>query len=373
MHYKRYLKKLIQQDLAEKMVFVGGPRQVGKTTLAKQFIKSTQNYYLWDDLDDRAILKSHHIPIGRKTIVLDEIHKYRRWRTLVKGLYDKYSDQLKIIVTGSARLDYYCKGGDSLVGRYHYFRLHPFSISELKIKSVADSKKLLDFGGFPEPYLKGSKTFLRRWQREYQSRVVYQDLRDLSNLRDISAIELLVDALPARVGSLFSHNSLAEDLEVSPHTIKNWIQNLERVYFCYSISPYGSQQLKAVKKQQKLYLWDWSLVASNGARFENMVANHLLKFCHYQEDVFGFKMELRFLRHKLGHEIDFVILRDGRPIFAVECKSGEKSLSRSISYFRKRLDIPKYYQVHLGESEFGSESNGRVLPFHKFCVLEDLP
>lgn len=373
MNYTRYLQKPIGIDLKSKMVFVGGPRQVGKTTLAKTFVTSPKQYLTWDDLEDRSILKKHQIDTDLKFVVLDEIHKYGRWRTLVKGLFDKYHDKLAIMVTGSARLDHFRKGGDSLVGRYHYYRLHPLTLGEVDSTfSNQTVQKLLNFGGFPEPFREASETFYRRWQRERVSRVVYQDLRDLDTVKDLSILELLVDALPEKVGSLLSLRSLQEDLEVSPNTVARWIQVLEMIYYCYRIMPYGASKLRAVKKANKLYLWDWAEVKSPGPRFENMVAGHLLKYCHFIEDTQGYKMELRFLRDMELREVDFVVIQDKIPLFAVECKTGEGKLSPHIQYFRRRTKIPKFYQVHLGTKDY-TDDNARVLPFSTFCKTLKLP
>lgn len=374
MNFTRYLEKHIKSDLRRKMVFVGGPRQVGKTYLSKLFLKKKgEGYFNWDDLADRAIIKKHQIDPELKLVVLDEVHKYVRWRTLVKGLYDKYREILSIIVTGSARLDLLRKGGDSLVGRYHYYRLHPFSLGEIDSSySSKTLQRLLKFGGFPEPYILQDESEHRRWQRERLSRVVYSDISDLGTIRELSQIELLVDMLSSRVGSVLSVKSLSEDLEVSPNTISRWLEILETVYYCYRILPYGPPKIRAVKKSNKLYLWDWSEIESHGARFENLVAGHLLKYCHYVEDTQGHKMELRFVRDVDLREIDFVVLKNKKPLFAVECKTGEGAIAKSLYYYRERTPIPKFYQVHLGEKDF-SDNNIRVLPFAKFCKVTGIP
>lgn len=373
MKYTRYLEYDIKTDLAKKMVFIGGPRQVGKTTLAKTFIQQDRQYLSWDDLNDRTMLKKHQIDSNLKVVVLDEVHKYARWRMLVKGLFDKYREKLSIIVTGSARLDHFRKGGDSLVGRYHYYRLHPLTLPEVdkkyQEKTIAD---LLKFGGFPEPFQAKSEMTYRRWKKERISRVVYQDLRDLETVKEPSLLELLVDMLPGKVGSVLSIKSLQEDLEVSPNTVSRWIQILERIYYCYRIAPYGAPKIRAVKKSNKLYLWDWAEVENAGARFENMVAGHLLKYCHFIEDTQGYQMELRFIRDTDLREIDFVVIKNKKPMFAVECKTGEGKLSPHIHYFRNRTLIPQFYQVHLGTKDY-LDANARVLPFSTFCKVTEMP
>lgn len=372
MNFTRYLKNTILTDLKRKFVFIGGPRQVGKTTLSKTFIQSDKQYFNWDILESREIIKKHQFDEDLKLIILDEVHKYSRWRMLVKGLFDKYLNKLSVIVTGSARLDLFRKGGDSLFGRYHYYRLHPLSLSEIdKTYQMATLEELIKFGGFPEPFFEKSESFYRRWNRERMSRVVYQDLRDLDTVKDLSKIEILVDALPERVGSVLSIKSLQEDLEVSPNTISRWIEVLESIYFCYRILPYGSPKIRAVKKSTKLYLWDWAQIESPGPRFENLVASHLLKYCHYLEDTEGYKMELRFIRDVDLREVDFVVLKDKKPIFAVECKTGEKNVSSNLKYFAERTPIPEFYQVHLGKAKY-TNKNIHILPFTEFCKIKKL-
>ncbi|MDC0357762.1 AAA family ATPase [Oligoflexia bacterium] len=365
----------MEQDLQEKMVFIGGPRQVGKTTLAFQFLKNATKghpaYFNWDVLKDREQIRKVQFPPNEKLLVFDEIHKFKRWRGLIKGLFDEHFPNRNFLVTGSARLDYYRRGGDSLQGRYHYWRLHPFSLGELSPKALPD---LIQYGGFPEPFLKGERRFWRRWHRERINRIVHEDLQDLEKVRELSLIELLVDALPDRVGSLLSLNALAEDLEVSPRTVDRWILILEQLYYCFRIAPYGSPRIRATKKNKKLFLWDWAAIPDEGERFENMVACHLLKYCHFLEDHEGHKMELRFLRDTDGREVDFVVLKDRKPLFAIECKTKEKQRSKAIRYFKARTNIPKFYQVHLGEREYGDpEHEGKVIPFTKLVAELGLP
>lgn len=378
---KRYLYPFIQEDLKEKMVFVGGPRQVGKTTLALSFLPTgSENepaYLNWDNLEHRSKIMNGILPSGENLVIFDEIHKMAKWRGLIKGLYDTHKSSIAFIVTGSARLDHYRKGGDSLQGRYHYYRLHPFSIGEISSNpSASDVDRLLQFGGFPEPFAKGTEKFWRRWSRERMQRVTYGDLRDLENVRDVSLIELLIENLPQRVGSPLSIQNLREVLSVSHDSVARWLKILEALYVIFRISPFGSPRIKAVTKEQKLYLWDWSQNKENeGARFENMVASHLLKYCHFIEDTEGHDMELRYLRDKDKREIDFVVLKDKKPLFAVEAKvSDSKEPASEAAYFRARTDIPKFYQVHLGSKDFGNENTSvRVLPFLTFCKELALP
>ena len=375
--HDRYIQKPVKTDLKSKMVFIGGPRQVGKTTLALSFLSEpnakSPAYFNWDDISDRPKLLRGEFPPSEKIIILDEIHKFARWRNLVKGFFDKNKGELSFLITGSARLDYYSKGGDSLQGRYHYYRLHPFSLGELDAKPTKDNLDLLlKFGGFPEPLFKAEEKFWRRWQRERLQRVIYDDIRDLESVKEISLLELLASELPNRVGSPLSVKNLKELLQVAHETVERWLKIFERMYYCFRIPPYGPPKVRAVRKEQKLYLWDWSLVEEPGPRFENFIASQLLKYCHFIEDTEGYRMELRFLRDTDKREIDFVVLKDRKPMFAVECKTGDKDVSPSIYYFKERVQIPKFYQVHQGQKDY--KKNGvRVLPVPTLCEELDLP
>ncbi len=311
------------------------------------------------------------MPPEAPRIVLDEIHKYARWRNLVKGLWDTREPGQTFLVTGSARLDVYRRGGDSLHGRCHPYRLHPFSLREVGGGPDAlDS--LLRFGGFPEPFVRASDRHWRRWQRERLDRIVRDDLRDLERVREVSLVEVLVDALPSRVGSPLSIKSLREELDVAHDTAARWLDILERLFVCFRIPPFGAPRIRAVKKEQKLYLWDWSSVADPGARFENLVVSHLLKFCHFVEDTDGRRMELRFLRDTDAREVDVVVLRDRKPVCAIEVESGERAPSPAIRYFRQRTPIPRWYQVHRGTKDVVVDGV-RVLPFETLCEELGLP
>nr|MBF0223770.1 ATP-binding protein [Desulfobulbaceae bacterium] len=336
-YMERYLTPNIIDDLKQKMVFVGGPRQVGKTTLALDILGGDETdpaYLNWDYLGDKKDLIKGKLPVNAPLVVLDEIHKYREWRNLVKGFYDKNKSKISFLVTGSARLDYYRKGGDSLQGRYHYYRLHPFSLYELnRAPSKNDLDALMHFGGFPEPFLGQSEKGWKRWQRERLSRVIMEDLVSLEQVKEISQLEVLALLLQEKVASLLSINSLREDLSASHEAVDRWVTIFENIYYCFRIRPYGSKKINALKKDRKLFLWDWSLCVHEGARFENLVAANLLKYCHFVEDTSGEAMELCYLRDKNKREIDFVVLKNNQPVFAVEFKTGEGDVSKNISYF----------------------------------------
>lgn len=381
----RYIYSNVINDLKSKMVFIGGPRQVGKTTLSFSILGAGKEenpaYLNWDDKEDREKILNGMFPPDQNLIVLDEIHKYRLWRGLIKGFYDKKKSRHSFLVTGSARLDYYRRGGDSLQGRYHYYRLHPLSLGEL----ISHSKEtgefndnnstlsaLLRFGGFPEPFFKAEETHWRRWQNERMSRVIQEDLVSLEKVNEVSSLELLADSLPSKVASILSVKSLSEDLSVAHNTVKRWLQILENLYVCFRISPFGAPTIRAVKKEQKLYMWDWSLCIDEGARFENLVASQLLKYCHLIEDTQGFKMELRYIRDTDKREVDFIVIKDQSPLFAVECKLHDTNISPNLRYFRERMEVPAWFQVHLGDSHY-EKSGIEVIPFEKLVRKLELP
>ena len=387
---KRYLIDDILRDLDEKMVFIGGARQVGKTSMAKFIAENhykTSDYLNWDVRDDRRNIIQSSFKGNAEIILFDEIHKYKDWKNYLKGQFDKHREDFRILVTGSARLDVYRRGGDSLMGRYFYYRLHPFSVAESFEKrnplkpfeeiSIGDASPetaelfsaLKKFGGFPEPFLKQSERDLRRWHSSRLERLVKEDIRDLETIRDLSALQILVDLLPTKVGSLLSLNSLREDLGVAHKTVANWMDILERFYYHFRIYPFSHKKIKSLKKEPKLYLWDWSeITANDGAKLENVAASHLLKLCHYLNDVDGYKTELSFLRDIDGREVDFLVTEAGKPWFAVEVKSSAKDISKSLTYFGDKLDIPFLYQLVDERNIDMRKDRIRVLSMDKFLL-----
>jgi uncharacterized protein len=367
------------EDLPKKIVIVGGPRQVGKTTVAMQFLEGSSPdhpaYFNWDVVGRRNDLVSGIIPADETLIVLDEIHKYRLWRNLIKGFYDQYKGRKQFLVTGSARLDFYSRGGDSLQGRYFYYRLHPFSLGELDAEAKRSSlETLLRYGGFPEPLFAADDRTCRRWQAERIRLVLKDDITSLENVKDIELVGLLAETLTKKIASPLSIANLKNDLQVSHETVDRWVRILENLYFCFRLAPFNIPKLRALKKERKLYLWDWSLCSDDAARFENLVASHLLKYCHFLEDTEGYKMDLRYIKDTAGREIDFVVLQDNKPQFAVECKLGERNLSSNISYFSSRTGIPMFYQVHCSDADYEAPScRARVMPFTKFIVEKAIP
>lgn len=385
---KRSLEAPVEEDLARKAVFLAGPRQVGKTTLARRVLDSfgAGVYLSWDNREDRREIRAARWPGGRALVVLDELHKWRGWKGWLKGEFDKHRDRLRFLVTGSARLDLYRRGGDSLQGRYHHYRLHPFSYAEVEshggnatpepgreLSIPARGSKhlagtLLEFGGFPEPFLAASARTLRRWQKERLDRFFREDVRDLEAVRNLSAIETLADLLPGRVGSPLSANALREDLEVSHRAVTSWLDVLDRLYHLVRLRPYAARAVRGLRKMPKAYLWDWSLVPERGPRFENLIALHLLKLCHSLADRDGHRAELHFLRDRSGREVDFLVTVAGKPWFAVEAKTTETRIDPSLLYFRERLKIPWVYQVVLDAPRDFIEEGVRCVPAERFLA-----
>lgn len=358
----RYLRAQVEADLARKMVFVAGPRQVGKTTLARSLPGAAPGYLSWDVASDRERILRRELPPALLW-VFDEVHKYRSWRGLLKGLYDGRRRGQRILVTGSARLDLYRFGGDSLQGRYHMLRLHPFSAAELKTSSASGLRDLLSLGGFPEPFLGGSETEARRWSREYRSRLVREDVAGLERTQDLGNLELLMLRLPELVGTPLSVNALREDLQVSHKSVATWLNVLERLYAVFRLPPFGAPRIRAVKKEQKHYHFDWSLVPSDPARFENLVASHLLKWVHLEQDARGRDLELRYFRDTDGREVDFVVTEGRRPILFVESKWSDAPVDANLRYLKARFrDVDAWQVSATGVKDFVSPERIRVAP-----------
>lgn len=350
------------------MVFVGGPRQVGKTTLAKKILDGKSGYLSWDIPTDKERILRQEWP-HTSLWVFDEIHKYKSWRNMLKGLYDQFQGRKKILVTGSASLDYYRHGGDSLQGRYHHFRLFPLSVAELKIKNKKGLLDLLNLGGFPEPFFEGSQVEAKRWSSEYRHRLINEELTTLEHVVDMGKLELLSLRLPMLVGNPLSLNALREDLEVNHQTLSRWVEILERIYSIIRVPPFGAPRLRAVKKERKHYHLDWTLVPDMAMRFENLVAIHLLKWVYYEQDTKGRELELRYFRDVDGREVDFVITENLKPIQIIECKWADAGINAALNYFKTRFPSCEAWQISAtGAKDYESTEGIRVTPACTFLA-----
>jgi len=384
----RSVTDFIREDLGKKMVFLGGPRQVGKTTLARNLADEEPNnvYFNWDNPKHKLQIIGLEWPPATTFLIFDEIHKYDKWKNLIKGIWDTRENQEKIVVTGSSRLNVYRKSGDSLLGRYHYYVLHPFTLAELNSidrsaqmpepchllefdqpsQNIAD---LFKFGGFPEPLVDGTERSLLRWQNERFERIFREDIRDSEKVRSLSQVELLGALLPKRVASPLSLSSISEDIQTSPKNIIAWMDLLCRNYYCFRVMPYHLRLERALKKESKYYLWDWSEVESEGSRFENMIACHLLKFCDFYQNVFGIKAKLWYVRDREKREVDFLVTWGETPWFMVECKL-TRGPAKALSFFGDRLDVQQRFLVTMDEKHhhLDKKTGIHVIPASRFLM-----
>lgn len=347
----RYIYSYILEDLKKKMVFVGGPRQVGKTTLARAVLSENfpeGRYLNWDYDEDRQDILQKKWSAENDLLVFDELHKFPRWKSWIKGIYDVSHEAHAFLITGSARLDVYRQGGDSLMGRYHYWRLHPFTLDEIPNGVTPEDafKRLMTVGGFPEPFLDGDERNARRWRRERFDRVLREDVRDLESIRNIQLLGIFLDLLRHRVGGLITISNMASDLQVSPKTAKAWLEVLERMYLVFAVRPYTKSLPRAILKPPKVYFFDnGDVLGDEGARFENLVAASLLKRLHFFEDRDGYRYDLRYIRDKEGREVDFAVIKEGRLIELIEAKYSDDNISKHLLYYAKRLKPEKVTQI----------------------------
>lgn len=371
----RYILPLVNEILADgKMVFIAGPRQVGKTTFTLSLLSQKEGYFNWDIEPHRVKILNNPGQFWGHTanptrLVLDEIHKFPRWKRFLKGLYDDVGQDIEILVTGSGRLNVYQKGGDSLFGRYSLCRLHPFSVGELlqtnsvlpptdciqkiiRDPYIPQAEKLLGnlekFTGFPEPLFAEDTRRLNRWRKQHRELVIREDLRDLSRIHELGLIDALVELLPGRIGSPLSLNALREDLNVAHGSVQNWISTLERLYYLFEIRPFFGKLARTLKRERKVYLFDFTRIPEEGARFENLVALHLKKAVDAWTD-FGFgDYALCYVRDKEKREVDFLITESNKPFCMVECKLSENALDKNLVYFSERIHPEHTFQVIRG-------------------------
>lgn len=353
------------------MVFLSGPRQVGKTTTARAALPQAR-YFNYDNRADAALLLGGvadvaadlrlHVPANaRKAVIFDELHKFRRWKQFLKGFFDVYADghRLSVLVTGSARMDAYRRGGDSLMGRFFPYRMHPLSAAEVtstdfaigdilqapKNVKASTMERLMTFGGYPEPFLKADTRFYNRWKRLRADQLFREDLRDLSRVQDLQQIRHFADLLVGRAGGLLEYASAGNEVGVSGETAKQWVRLLEAVYFCFSITPWHRNVANSLRKQPKVFLWDWSLLEDRGARRENFIASHLLKSVHWWTDNGLGEFSLHYVRDKQKREVDFLVAKDNQPFLMVEVKSGDDNLSPALAHFHAKLQPAHSFQV----------------------------
>jgi predicted AAA+ superfamily ATPase len=366
--YDHILRNHVAQH--RQMGFVAGARQVGKTTTCRA-IADPDAYLSWDNRDDRRIFQAGPAAVAarleldrprarRRLVAFDELHKFGTWKGFLKGFFDTYEDRVRVLVTGSSRLDVYRRGGDSLMGRYFLFRMNPLSIGELvrptipttaiRSPQALDHRELValkDFGGFPEPFAQRSETFHRRWRELRREQLVREDIRDLTRVQELGQIDTLTTILEERSGTQLIYSNLAEELGVAVETIRRWLDALEAFYFGFRVRPWFANVQKSLRKEPKWFVLDWSVVDDEGARAETFVACHLLKAVHAWSDLGLGHYELRYLRDRAKREVDFVVIRDRKPWFLVEVKKRDTHLSPALAHFQTQLRAPHAFQAVL--------------------------
>lgn len=385
---KRVYEGMLRMHLEEdrQMVMLTGPRQVGKTTTARQ-AAGEHRYMTWDRQSDRMVLTKGADAVAQllnlvtvtdihPTVIFGEIHKYAKWKTFLKGFFDVYGEQVRTIVTGSARLGFFRRGGDSLMGRYFLYRMHPLSVAELARPEVAETEiqppiktspealaSLLTFGGFPEPFTRNTARFYNRWRHLRTEQLFREDLRDLTHTHEVGQVQVLAELIARQVGQLANYSSLAADANIAVDTVRRWLSTLESLFYCYRLRPWFRNVPKSLRKQPKLFLWDWSLVADEGARRENLVASHLLKAVQGWTDLGLGEYELFYLRDKGKREVDFLVTRAGQPWFLVEVKSSSRrDLNPNLEYFQRVTGAKHAFQVTFDLPYVESDPFSRTTP-----------
>jgi hypothetical protein len=367
---KRIYDTMLGEHLAKyrQMVLVSGPRQVGKTTTCRNHAETYAN---WDNVDDRETilagparlvesLRLNRLSKTAPAVLFDELHKYPRWKQFLKGFFDVYADQVRVIVTGSSRMDIYRRGGDSLMGRYFHYRMHPFTVAESITTNVPDAKRIVrkprkikevDFealwrhGGYPEPFLKRDVRFSRRWQSSRLDQVVREEIRDMTQIQQVGQLETLIKLLTVRSSHRLVYDNLAKEVRVSVDTVRRWVDVLRDLQLGFLVRPWFKNVSRSLRKEPKWFLRDWASIADAGDRAETFVGCHLLKAVEGWSDMGLGKFDLGYLRDKDKHEVDFVVIRDGKPWFLVEVKYRDESLSRQLKYYQDQIKAPFAFHV----------------------------
>ena len=383
---RRVYEAIVGEHLRDnrQMAFLSGPRQSGKTTLAELF---ATKYLNWDDVSVRTAISlgqgetvrrfgldalSSEMPV----VVFDELHKYPRWKSFLKGFFDVYGRSMKIIATGSAKMDVYKRGGDSMMGRYFPYRIHPLSVAELIDVSLppetlvrrpaniddAEWSALMEYGGFPEPFVQRNRRFSLRWSQLRMDQLMLDDIRTLTQVQELEQIRILAEILANRSGDQLVYGSLARDVLIDPKTAKKWVGVLKHLYYGFEVRPWSRNVENTLRKTTKWYLRDWSFIDDPGKRCETIAACHLLKAVEAWTDLGYGRFELYYLRDKQKREVDFLVARDGAPWFIVEVKASDTHLSPSLGYFQTATGARHAFQAVFSESFVAADCFSRTDP-----------
>jgi uncharacterized protein len=395
------------------MSFIAGPRQVGKTTLVQRHLRHIHQeglYYNWDTVTTKRrfsetrlfflenipepVPAPDHSIMPRFWVTLDEFHKHPDWKEVLKGYYDEFGHFIRFVVCGSARLDFFRRSGESLLGRYFLFRMHPMGPRDVLTTEGFDVRsawipgekipmvdpdaafreaacQLLSLTGFPEPFFAGKKEFYRRWQDAHISLLTSEEVRDLSKISDISGIQLLASLLPERVGAPLSINALAMTLKCAHSTVKNWLQALAQVYLIFFVPPYASSLARSIKKGQKVYFWDWGIHRDQGKRLENFLAVQLMKAISAWNECGLGRFSLFYVKTKDGRETDFLVTNEEKPVLLVEAKTSDEHLDKNLVYFKEKTGATLAFQVVMGADGLLKQKAPSVflIDVHRFLML----
>lgn len=393
---KRFYDSLLTEHLSSErqMAFVSGPRQTGKTTSCRNL---ASQYLNWDNTDDRALILKGPTTIADKIglntlseskpiALFDELHKFTRWKQFLKGFFDTYADSVRVLVTGSSRMDVYRRGGDSLMGRYFLYHMHPFSIAETVYQNLPDTDKIIrspkqiseeDFsalwthGGYPEPFLKRDKRFSNRWQNLRLQQLLREDVRDLTQIHQLDQLELLVKLLMVRSGHQLIYSNLSNEIQVSVDTVRRWITTLCNLHLGFLVRPWFKNVSRSLRKEPKWFLRDWSAIENPGEKAETFVACHLLKAIDGWNDMGLGDFQLNYLRDRNQKEVDFVVIKDSKPWFLVEVKNSDKTISPSLSFFQEQIKAPFAFQVilemdYVDTDCFSAQNRPMIVPAKTF-------
>lgn len=375
MNNRALYKELWDELSADKaLIMLAGPRQSGKTTFAREIVSkdfSDTVYFNWDLAKDKRRLIADPVFFSkeprsgvssRALVILDEIHKYRDWKNYLKGVYDQFAGEYQFLVTGSGRLEFSRKAGDSLAGRFLKFHIFPFTLAELSnhrraLRDFMDYpldgfdgapaeetrqafESLWEFSGFPEPFIKGRKTFWSTWSATYGQQIVRDDLRTVADIRNLDTVETLFALIPGRVASPLSMNNLAGDLQVAFDTVKSWLLLFDAYYLTFRLSPWTAKVSRSILKEKKIYLFNFPVIDDEAARFENLVALEFLRAVENWNDHGWGKFSLHYLRNKEKEEVDFLVAENNKPFLLVETKLSDDKPAANLFAFQKYFNIP---------------------------------